>query len=79
MNHSGASRLELTVKHAGHDIELLIADNGKGFDPQLQAATGRGMRIMQMRAGRLGAQLMIHSMVNVGTIVSLRLPVTRAS
>lgn len=78
LHHAGASELELTAKHAGHDIELLVRDNGKGFDPQAQAATGRGMRIMQARATRLGAQLMIHSVQGIGTMISLRLPIARS-
>jgi signal transduction histidine kinase len=77
LHHADATELELTARHSGHDIELLIRDNGKGFDSQAQATVGRGMRIMQSRAGRLGAQLMIHSVQGVGTMISLRLPIVR--
>lgn len=77
LQHADATELELTARHSGHDIELLIRDNGKGFDSQAQSTVGRGMRIMQMRAGRLGAQLMIHSVQSIGTMISLRLPIAR--
>jgi signal transduction histidine kinase len=77
LSHSGATILELTAKQIDQDIELQIRDNGKGFDAQQLAAVGRGMRIMQSRSSRLGAQLLIHSVVGVGTMISLRLPVER--
>lgn len=77
LHHADAIELELTARHSGHDIELSIRDNGKGFDSQTQVTVGRGMRFMQMRAGRLGAQLMIHSVQGVGTMISLRLPIVR--
>jgi signal transduction histidine kinase len=79
LHHAGATELELTAKHDGPEIELLVRDNGKGFDLHKQAAVGRGMRGMQARASRLGAQLLIHSVPSEGTTICLRLPITRNS
>lgn len=79
LRHAGATELELGARLAGQDIEIVVRDNGKGFDTGTVVNAGRGMRTMQTRAKRLGAQLMVHSMPNLGTVVSLLLPTRRAT
>ncbi len=77
LKHASATELELVTRLSGQDIEIVVRDNGKGFDPATAAQAGRGMRTMQTRAKRLGAQLMVHSMPNLGTVVNLLLPTRR--
>jgi signal transduction histidine kinase len=47
--------------------ELVIQDNGVGFDIQSVTMDGLGLGIMQERARNIGAQLEIHSQIREGT------------
>jgi len=49
--HSGASIVELSLRRLGHQVELRVADNGRGFD------TGNGVTI-NSPPGHLGLQSM---------------------
>jgi len=77
LKHSGASNLSLTMLHGDNNIELVLQDDGCGFD-LLNAKPGRGIHTMQTRAQRLNAQLAIESARNAGTKISLCLPIARA-
>lgn len=84
LKHSGATELTLVVqplaaRQDGTAIELLVSDNGRGFDPVDSQAAGRGLRTMQSRAQRLQAELAILSNPGDGTVVRLRLPARRAA
>jgi two-component system nitrate/nitrite sensor histidine kinase NarX len=55
-------------------VQILVADDGKGFDPEKQAITAGdhfGLSIMEARAARLGGNLAIHSRPGQGTEVIL--------
>ena len=54
-------------------IEVLVQDDGRGFNAG-SAAGGRGIRSMQVRAGRLGADISIESELGVGTAITVLLP-----
>jgi signal transduction histidine kinase len=54
-------------------IELTIADNGKGFNPD-QNTTGFGLQGMRERAAALGGQLTIHSQADQGCIILVAIP-----
>ncbi|MDH3829969.1 MAG: PAS domain S-box protein, partial [Desulfobacterales bacterium] len=50
--HSGADRVQLSLQQQGNSVELIIEDNGSGFDsekPLPQSATGRGFGLASMR------------------------------
>jgi signal transduction histidine kinase len=79
LRHAHATDLEITAKHAGDAIELVLRDNGVGFDSNQVRTVGRGMRTMNTRAARLGGQLMTLSVPTVGTMITLRLPIVRRS
>lgn len=82
LKHAGATELTLAIRpltatasERFETIELLVCDNGRGFDPIDLAAAGRGLRTMQSRALRLQAELSILSNPGSGTTIGLRLPV----
>jgi signal transduction histidine kinase len=74
LKHAYATELAIGAIDTGDNIELMLRDNGQGFDPENAAGTGRGIRTMRMRADRLGAQLDISSPSGNGTTIQLRLP-----
>jgi signal transduction histidine kinase len=58
------------VKASDQLIELLIRDNGKGFD-RTTGRVGNGLQNMEQRAKALGADLNIDSIPGKGTSVKL--------
>lgn len=70
VKYSNASRASVTLSQAGQKIELLIRDNGVGFDMN-NIARGNGLNNMNRRAAEMKAQLAIDSRRNEGTSVQL--------
>lgn len=74
--HAQAGRVDIVVEN-GRDFCLTVRDDGHGFQPDQARAQGAehvGLRIMQERADRLGAQLDIDSRPGQGSCVTVRLP-----
>lgn len=73
--HAHANRVDIAVAN-GRDFCLTVRDDGHGFQLDKASAKGSdhvGLRIMQERADRLGAQLLIDSQPGEGTCVTVRL------
>jgi signal transduction histidine kinase len=71
IKHSGASRASITLRAQADQIEMAIADNGRGFEPTSLAGEHMGLRIMRERAEAIGARLSIDSEVGRGTIIQV--------
>jgi signal transduction histidine kinase len=76
LKHSAATELTLKVQHKDNTIELVVHDNGCGFDLNT-VSLGRGLRNQSRRAERLGGKLIVGSTPGSGTFLCLRLPVNR--
>ena len=79
--HARATRAELTVDPeptiAG--LEIVIADNGTGFDPAAPRGLGhQGLRNMRTRAISIGATLVVDSHPGAGTRIIVRVPGARS-
>ncbi|MGK5008638.1 GAF domain-containing sensor histidine kinase [Janthinobacterium sp. MDB2-8] len=77
--HAQASNVALRVEN-GRDFALQVRDDGEGFAANLRDKKTElqiGLRIMQERAERLGAQFAIDSTPGGGTTISLALPAAR--
>lgn len=57
VKHSNASRVDIQFSFNSKTYELLIRDNGTGSDKNRKS--GQGLRNMQMRADRIGAEISI--------------------
>jgi two-component system sensor histidine kinase UhpB len=79
--HSGAEavRIRLLRKQSGEDdrVELTVGDDGSGFTFD-QAARGLGIAGMRERALLVGGDVEVESRPNVGTRVSLTVPLQSA-
>jgi signal transduction histidine kinase len=80
LQHSDATRAELTLSYLGDEVALDVVDDGVGFDPraaQRDAVDGVvfGLRAMRQRAERQGGSIEIESSPSEGTAVSVRIPV----
>ena len=73
--HARATEVVITVQCEQEWIELLIKDNGRGFDSAAQTqAVGHGLSNMRARAEELKGSFVIDSTLGKGTRVTLRLP-----
>ena len=80
--HARASRAAISVEPdpeiAG--LEVVIADNGSGFDPGAPRAIGhQGLRNIRTRAISIGATLLIDSHPGSGTRIIVRVPGARTA
>lgn len=74
VRHAQAKEICVQVEAKGDTMEIVVADNGRGFDPNGNAATKKdhfGLSIMRARAAHLDGQLFIQSNPGMGTHVSL--------
>jgi signal transduction histidine kinase len=69
--HAGAQRVEVSVARSNGTVEVLVEDDGHGFDPG-KATGGLGLVGMRERVELTGGRLEISS--QPGTRVSARLP-----
>ena len=72
--HSEADRVVFSLlQHSAH-LRFEIRDNGKGFDVNLPAGRGLGLRNMAARAAEMGAAYSMVSEIGSGTRITLDLP-----
>lgn len=67
--HSHASQASIVLEKHDDQVEMLISDNGRGFDPAKVPSTSLGLNIMRERAVAIGARLTISSEAHQGTQV----------
>ncbi|HEX3050820.1 MAG TPA: GAF domain-containing sensor histidine kinase [Aggregatilineaceae bacterium] len=69
--HSHATQTMIVLRHEPGHIELMISDNGRGFDPEHIRREALGLNVMRERAEAVGAAFEIHSEVGQGTQVRM--------
>lgn len=74
VKHAHASEAWLRVNPTEDALEMIIEDNGRGFDRAPDDATADGLRNMRQRLAELGGQCRIQSRSGAGTKVILHLP-----
>jgi signal transduction histidine kinase len=78
--HARCTEAEIEFEIAQDRLLLRVRDNGRGFDPNGDASTGRngnGLASMRERARAMGGEIEITSQLNLGTAVKLNLPLDR--
>jgi PAS domain S-box-containing protein len=73
--HSGAKRVLVNLRIEGSDLVAEVSDDGRGFGPQ--TAPGVGFSSMRERAAAIGGTVEIESVMEQGTRVHLRVPVSQ--
>lgn len=74
LKHAAATEARLTLTLEGRQLTIVIADNGKGFDPR-SAPEGNGLQNMKQRLEDLQGRFIIESGAGQGTRVVLVLPI----
>ena len=74
--HAGASQVRVMVRIDGNLADILVEDNGTGFDFATAAVKkgSFGLKIMQERAAEIGTQFDIRSKSGAGTTIILQVP-----
>ena len=78
--HSGSATARVRLSRVPGEIQLEVADDGRGIDPEIQEkffagkSTGVGLQGMRERVRQIGGALQIHSNGN-GTSVRVFVPV----
>jgi signal transduction histidine kinase len=72
--HARASHVRVTLERTGRQLQLVVKDDGSGFD-QARAAHGSGLANMRARAAEYEGRLEVVSTPGAGTRLSLAIPV----
>ena len=75
VKHANATSANLTLRLDGTEIQMLVSDDGTGFDPTMVSGTKLGLIAMRQRAERLGGNVEIESEPGAGTRVNVTVPV----
>lgn len=84
IKHADAKSIDINITYNEQNIEVSIADDGKGFDAENrkdQVApdySGYGLSIMKERVYLLSGTMKIKSATNKGTIVTITVPITKS-
>jgi signal transduction histidine kinase len=73
IRHAGATEVELRISQSAECLEVVIADNGRGFDWKL-IRRGNGLENLQERLKALNGQCDIHSEPGKGTTIKFAIP-----
>ncbi|MEY4673778.1 MAG: hypothetical protein RL148_1562 [Planctomycetota bacterium] len=74
LRHSKAGSVGVHVAFRGDELELVVRDDGIGFDREREGEEGLGITSMSERAALLGGTLAIASEPGKGTVVTVRIP-----
>jgi signal transduction histidine kinase len=75
--HAGAERVEVSLRQTPEGVELVVRDDGRGFDQRVMPArggTGVGLVGMRERAELVNGRLSVHSSPGHGCEVRLLVP-----
>ncbi len=75
--HAQARNVRLAVRHEDRTLRVILADDGRGFDParpRASAGGGHGLRNLNERIRSLGGQLVVRSAPGMGTELHASIP-----
>jgi signal transduction histidine kinase len=72
VRHAQATEVEFRMAFADDQLQMIISDNGKGFDAQ-KKQEGNGLKNLALRLSELGGRYSIESSVGKGTTITIGL------
>ena len=75
VRHAAATQVEFAMAVVDSALEIVITDNGKGFDASV-AVDGHGLKNLSARLAKLGGSCQVSSALGQGTITTIRLPLS---
>ncbi len=78
LKHAGAREVRLQARVSPDSLELVVQDDGRGFDPNTAPGPGKhhGLGNMRARAASIGGSLAVESRPGQGTTVRFTFPFT---
>jgi signal transduction histidine kinase len=74
--YANAKNVQIQLERVKGGIQLMVSDNGRGFDPKLSKSEHHlGLAVMQARMERLGGTLSIETAPGAGTRVIANIPI----
>ena len=74
VKHSDAGEIVLNIIFEKNVLNIVLTDNGRGFDPAQKASAGDGLGNLNPRLRLIGGQCQIESAVGRGSAVRITLP-----
>jgi signal transduction histidine kinase len=75
IRHGGARRIDITLHHDALGVRLVVADDGRGFDPGAAGGgPGMGLSGMERRVNGLGGDIAVTSSPGQGTRLEAFVP-----
>ncbi|OGO23638.1 MAG: hypothetical protein A2144_01395 [Chloroflexi bacterium RBG_16_50_9] len=77
--HSGAHEIKIKIQSTNEQLNLVIADNGRGFNALTSCHNGvltdsHGLQVMRERAESIGGKLRVISIPQKGTEIQVEIP-----
>lgn len=80
LKHAGASTVSLVLERRDGLLQIIIEDDGKGFDPSsVRGSEHLGLAGMRERLALVSGTLTIDSTIGVGTTLYVRIPIAPAA
>jgi signal transduction histidine kinase len=76
MKHSGSQRVRVLLNGGTNEIELVVHDVGKGFEPEQVKNCGIGLSSMRERLKLVNGKFSVNSELGRGTTISARVPLS---
>ncbi len=78
VKHSGVRQFQVSLNGAAYEIELIVHDSGRGFDPEKASrGNGLGLTSMKERLKLVDGRLSIKSKPGLGTTIHALVPLVR--
>ena len=74
IKHAACENIMVVINESNNNVELSLEDDGKGFDINSFYSNGIGLKNMKTRAELLKGSFKLESKINVGTKVTVTLP-----
>lgn len=77
IKHSEATEVNIYLtQHSDNELNIIIEDNGKGFDPKTVVATsGIGLKSIEKKVEQINGTFTIDSIISKGTTIIIDLPI----
>jgi signal transduction histidine kinase len=80
LKHANASTAELTIDFMSETLEIIVRDNGRGFDMETVTSSnekkhGSGLDNIKRRCSIIGASFSIETKYGAGTTIRITLPI----
>jgi signal transduction histidine kinase len=73
LQHADAANVKLRLKWEAPDLEIVVEDDGCGFDPATTDERGNGLSNQRARMAKIGGEVDVRSTVGQGTSTRIRL------